>query len=52
MQPGRIWFEGDVGPIAVPRKASDLARPGQAIFITAARTKGRWHLFEVGFVYP
>lgn len=52
MQPGRIWFEGDVGPIAVLRKASDLARPGQAIFITAARTKGRWHLFEVGFVYP
>jgi hypothetical protein len=28
VEPGRIWFEGGVGPIAVPRKASDLARPG------------------------
>ena len=26
VQPGRIWFEGGIGPIAVPRHASDLAR--------------------------
>jgi len=52
VQPGRIWFEGDIGPIAVPRKASDLARPGWTVFVTLARAAGSWHLLEVGFVYP
>lgn len=52
VEPGTIWFERGVGPIAVPRKASDLARPGWSAFVTAARTGGRWHLLEVGFVYP
>jgi hypothetical protein len=28
VEPGKIWFECGVGPITVPRKASDLARPG------------------------
>jgi hypothetical protein len=27
VEPGKIWFEGGMGPIAVPREASDLARP-------------------------
>ncbi|MFY2861610.1 hypothetical protein ACOJVU_18160, partial [Mycobacterium sp. THU-M104] len=35
--PGKIWFENGVGPIAVPREASDLARPGWSVFVTAAR---------------
>jgi hypothetical protein len=52
VEPGRIWFEGDIGPIAVPRQASDLARPGWSVSVTAARTAGSWHLLEVGFVYP
>ena len=52
VEPGRIWFEGGIGPIAVPRQASDLARPGWSVFVTAARTAGAWHLLEVGFVYP
>lgn len=52
VEPGRIWFEGDVGPIEVSRSASDLARPGWSMFITAARRSGRWQLLEVGFVYP
>jgi hypothetical protein len=30
VEPGRIWFEGGIGPIAVPPQASDLARPGCA----------------------
>jgi hypothetical protein len=50
--PGKIWFEGGVGPIGVPRQASDLARPGWSASVTAARRAGRWHLLEVGFVYP
>jgi hypothetical protein len=52
IEPGKIWFEGGVGPITVPRKASDLARPGWSAFITAANLAGRWHLIEVGPVYP
>lgn len=52
VEPGRIWFEGGIGPIAVPRQASDLARPGWSVSVTAARTKDSWHLLEVGFVYP
>jgi len=52
VEPGRIWFEGGVGPIKVPKAASDLARPGWMVFVTAARVAGRWHLLEVGFVYP
>jgi len=52
VEPGKIWFEGGVGPITVPRKASDLARPGWSAFITAASLAGRWHLIEVGAVYP
>ena len=31
VEPGRIWFEGGIGPIAVPRQASDLARPGWSV---------------------
>ncbi len=49
---GKIWFEGGVGPIAVPRRTSDLARPGWSAFVTAARIGPRWHLVEVGVVYP
>jgi hypothetical protein len=52
VEPGKIWFEGGVGPITVPRKASDLARPGWSAFVTAANLAGRWYLLEVGPVYP
>jgi hypothetical protein len=52
VEPGKIWFEGGVGPITVPRKASDLARPGWSMHITAARLNDAWRLLEVGFVYP
>jgi len=52
IEPGRIWLEGDVGPFDVPTRASDLAQPGWMVFIVAARVKKRWHLLEVGSVYP
>ena len=52
VQPGKIWFGNGVGPVAVPRKASDLARPGWSAFVTAARIDKRWHLLEIGVVYP
>lgn len=50
--PGKIWFENGIGPIAVPREASDLARPGWSVLVTAARVDTRWHLLEIGVVYP
>jgi hypothetical protein len=52
VEPGRIWFEDGVGPFEVPRAASDLARPGWSMFVTAVRAGQKWHLLEVGFVYP
>jgi hypothetical protein len=52
VEPGRIWFEGGVGPIAVPKEASGLAQPGWSLFVTAARHGDRWYLLENGFVYP
>jgi hypothetical protein len=52
VEPGKLWFDGGVGPITVPRKASDLARPGWSAFVTAAKLSGRWQLIEVGRVYP
>lgn len=52
IEPGRIWFEGDAGPFDVPTRASELAQPGWIVFIVAARVKKRWHLLEVGSVYP
>lgn len=52
VEPGRIWFERGVGPIEVPRAASDLARPGWSVSVVAARAGDRWHLLEVGFVHP
>ena len=52
IETGRNWFEGDVGPFDVPERASDLAQPGWMVFIVAARVKKRWHLLEVGSVYP
>jgi hypothetical protein len=39
-------------PIEVPRAASDLARRGWLVSLTAARSAERWQLLEVGFVYP
>jgi len=52
VEPGKIWFEGGIGPILVPKRASELAQPGWIVFLVAARRGGRWHLLEVGSVYP
>ena len=52
VEPGKIWFESGIGPIIVPRKTSDLARPGWSMHITAVRLNDAWRLLEVGFVYP
>jgi hypothetical protein len=51
VEPGRLWF-GDLGPIDVPERASELAEAGWSVWAVLARQGKRWHLLEVGFVYP
>jgi hypothetical protein len=52
VEPGQLWFEGGVGPVAVPIAATDLAQPGWTINVVLVRTGATWHLVEVGNVYP
>lgn len=57
IEPGRLWFttfEGEeIGPLAVPAKASELAVVGWEVSAThfVLSAKG-WHLIEIGNVYP
>ena len=51
VEDGRLWF-GEVGPLAVPKEASDLAEVGWDVTIVLARIGGRWQVVEVGMVYP
>ena len=52
VEPGRLWFEGGLGPVAVPEAATKLAVPGWTVYVVLARHGGTWHLVEVGNVYP
>lgn len=50
--PGALWFEGGIGPVKVPNAASDIAQPGWSVNIVLGRAGKRWHVLEVGNVYP
>lgn len=52
VEPGALWFDGGIGPVKIPKKASDLARAGWAVTITLAKVAGEWRILEVGNVYP
>ena len=52
VEPGALWFEGEIGPVSVPKAASDIAQPGWSINIVLGRTNKTWHVVEVGNVYP
>jgi hypothetical protein len=52
VEPGKLWFEDDIGPVKVPKAASDLARPGWTISLALGRVRGQWRLLQVGNVYP
>jgi len=55
VEPGELWFEGDegeLGPLEVGRAISRLAQPGWSINLVMGRIRGRWHVVEVGSVYP
>jgi hypothetical protein len=47
-----MWFEGGIGPVPVSAAAAKLAQPGWSINIVLGRRAGRWHVLEVGNVYP
>jgi len=58
MEPGKLWLEhfvtgeGVIGPIAVPKKATDLLQVDWEISCALARLRGKWRLVEVANVYP
>jgi hypothetical protein len=52
VESGALWFEGGIGPVNVPKEASDLARPGWSVNVVLARVRRSWELLEVGNVYP
>jgi len=48
---GKLWFD-DVGPVAVPPEASDLAQVGWQVNIVLGRGPSGWQILELGNVYP
>jgi hypothetical protein len=52
VESGALWFEGGIGPVKVPKEASDLARPGWSVNVVLARVNRSWELLEAGNVYP
>jgi hypothetical protein len=52
VEPEAVWFEGGIGPVRVPKPASDLARPGWTVNVVLVRVRDSWRLVEVGRVYP
>jgi len=58
IEPGKLWLEGmlsdesTIGPISVPRKATELLQEGWDISCALARIRGKWRLVEVANVYP
>ena len=52
VEPGRLWFDDDVGPIDVPEEASRPAQVGWWVNLAAQRRAGTWFITETGYVYP
>lgn len=52
VEPGKLWFESDIGPVRVSQEASALARVGWSVNIVLAQWRGHWRIVELGYVYP
>jgi hypothetical protein len=52
IEPGRLWFSEDVGPVEVPEEASRLAQVGWWVNLAAQRRGDAWFITETGYVYP
>lgn len=59
LEPGKLWLEyhgiGEdktIGPISVPASATKLLKEGWDISCGLGRARGKWHIIEMGNVYP
>jgi hypothetical protein len=57
LEPGRVWLDPSLGgesygPITIPKEASRLLSDGWEISCALGRVRARWHIVEVGNVYP
>jgi hypothetical protein len=52
IEPGALYFDGGIGPLAVSEQASGLAEVGWGVNITLVRITSTWWVAEVGNVYP
>jgi hypothetical protein len=52
VEPRALWFEGGIGPLRVSKEASDIAEVGWGVNIVVARLRSKWHIVELGLVYP
>jgi hypothetical protein len=59
IEPGKLWFgvheagnEQMIGPVPVPKRATDVLREGWEISCALGRVRGQWRIVEVGNVYP
>jgi hypothetical protein len=53
---GRLWFRcelGEIGPVIVPQRATEIARLGWGVSALAVgRTEAGWRILEMGNLYP
>ncbi len=60
IEPGKLWLKVyglkeepiTIGPLSVPKKATDLLTEGWEIGCALARIKGKWQIAELGEIYP
>jgi hypothetical protein len=59
VEPGKLWFvvfevgrERKVGPVPVPKQATDVLQEGWEVSCALGRVRGTWRIVEVASVYP
>lgn len=58
VEPGKLWlevYEGGsrtIGPLEVPKKATDLIKKGWEMSCALGRMRGKWRIVEMGNIYP
>jgi hypothetical protein len=57
IEPGKLWFEDiasgrTLGPVPVPKKATELLKARWEVSCAFGRIRGVWRLIEVANVYP
>ena len=52
VEPGRLWFDDEIGPVMVPRAVTDLTHTGWMVSLALSRVQGQWRLLQMGTVYP